>query len=169
MLWSQSIWILKFQQVCYVLQLSERTKLINTADLCQRKYESESGTWQDPELHCSDQVFQCCALHCIAAQCIAALCYVVQILPAAVWFAVSKHFCKMQIECSLCKVFTVQNSVAVFSILPAVVLSPWQVVSSGQTILECGSRCSQWWRCCQCSSWYYAHPPSPLLQSYQPP
>ena len=39
--------------------------------------------------------------------------------------------------------------------------SPWQAVGSGQTILECGSRCSWWWRR-QCFSQYApTHPPHP--------
>ena len=40
--------------------------------------------------------------------------------------------------------------------------SPWQAVGSGQTILECGSRCSWWWRR-QCFSQYAPtpHPQTP--------
>ena len=46
--------------------------------------------------------------------------------------------------------------------------SPWQAVGSGQTILECGSRCSWWWRR-QCFSQYApTHPTSNPTTSLWP-
>ena len=46
--------------------------------------------------------------------------------------------------------------------------SPWQAVGSGQTILECGSRCSWWWRR-QCFSQYApTHPTSNPTTSHWP-
>ena len=46
--------------------------------------------------------------------------------------------------------------------------SPWQAVGSGQTILECGSRCLWWWRR-QCFSQYApTHPTSNPTTSLWP-